>query len=330
MARHAEEPYDIFFYQIEDSPECDFVRRQMLLAPGVVYFHDILFRPREDNLAGEKLVQDAELRISPFLNEGASTVPDHTAFAAREARFAAVPIFSNERNWGEYSRHCPSSLAAVLGLDPAAYLLPCPAGSSKSKERARASAGERLRVGFAGGPQLEYRAHKLCAALRQSGIAFDLVWLIDEDVLAAGKRLADEFELGNVEFISPRNFAQWERCAAGLDVAVHLLGSVYGDAQPWLSISMSSGCLCAVSDFSAAALLPDAVVWKIPCGEGEITSLVSMFQTAVSDAESNRRRTLQSNAAAYAAQHFSASVSAAELACVFWRSAAPLRKFLEQ
>src|SRR5262245_27559113 len=45
---HREKPFDLFFYQVEDDPECDPVRAHLLLVPGAVLYHDVWFVPREE------------------------------------------------------------------------------------------------------------------------------------------------------------------------------------------------------------------------------------------------------------------------------------------
>lgn len=41
FARHREQPFDIFFYQLEDHPACHYIDLSLELQPGVVLFHDI-------------------------------------------------------------------------------------------------------------------------------------------------------------------------------------------------------------------------------------------------------------------------------------------------
>ena len=322
LACHNKRNYDVFFYQIEDSAACDALRLHQMLVPGVVLFHDVLMRPRETEYS--PLRCECAAMFEEFLGRAqapAAVCPGEecAAFAALEARAAAVPLFSCERNLFEYRRLVRAPLSAALPLKPDAYYLPYPVRLPGDARSARPEGA--FRCAFSGSTLIEHHAHVLLAALNRISHPFELTWLLDEVEAAEAAQLCAEFGVGQVQFVMPRSFEKWREVLSQASAAVHLLFSAYGDPGPWLNISLQSGVPCIVNDFAAAAFLPADVAYKVPCGQGESDCLLQLFN----ELRHRGRKSTARAGAAYAAEYFLPQTVAAELALVFERSAGALR-----
>jgi glycosyltransferase involved in cell wall biosynthesis len=331
LQRHLENPYDLFFYQVADTPLYEFSRLYLLLFPGVVWFHDLYFRPSALPETAAVIGRKAENLLDDFLDCPGIRLSNESPFAFREARFSALSLFSCERNLVEFKRHSVPRVGAQMGLDPDAFLLPYPVRPFESRQSVvKTDPADMLTVAFCGSTLLEHRAHYLLPALNRLNSRWRLIWMLDDSEVEEAKRLAAEFETNDVEFVVPRSFDRWRNVVERADVAVHLLFSAYGDPGPWLAISMMAGVPCVVSDYSAAALLPDQVVWKIACGEKEINELEIAMASCVPKTLSAQAKQCSALAGIYAREHFSVDCVAEELKYVLHRNLEKVRKVNRQ
>lgn len=326
LKRHSEEPYDLFFYQVADTPQCDFTRCYLSLLPGVVWFYDVFFRPRAFSGAADAVCRKADAFLADFLQSPPDTAAAEGAFARREAQYAALSLFSAERNIAEFKRRRGPGIAAQSGIDRDAYFLPYPVSPLAGRSPASgAEPSDGLTVAFCGTVLLEHRAHYLLSVLSGLRVPWKLLWMLDESEVGEAKRLAAEFGAQNVEFVTPRSNGHWSEAVAWADVAVHLLFSAYGDPGPELAASMMAGVPCVVSDFSAAALLPDQAVWKIACGEKEASELEIALLSCVPGRRSNEAKRCAALGRTYAEEHNSAGCVTAELKYVLEQNVEQLR-----
>jgi|GEM_PF-872896 len=273
-ALHRENPFDIFFYQVEDHRRADFVRIHLGLIPGIVLFHDFLIAGKTPETIVRspwqeviRHYQDSSIEWQPRSEDASISVP----FALREAGLAVCTLFSSARDAGEYRRQVKSQLEMNSDKPSPGFLLPLPidVNSIARKVSKHAKDSPETIVGFCGSPALESRAHKLLDALSQCGDKFKLIWLLDKSQETAACDLLSEFEIRSFELYFGRSPKHWQRISAQLDLAVHTLFSVFGQPDPYLSISMSTGLGCIVTDFSTSHFLPDKAVFKVKPGDTE-------------------------------------------------------------
>lgn len=325
IERYCEEPYDLFFYQVEDHPASVFTRIHLALFPGVVLFHDVLFRNAQ---------RDIEiLRFTDHVNRSLGLLKDlgkmeGEHFAGRECGSALVPLFSTERNLAEYRRlRCRSLLNyGNLPLEPS--YLPYPVDPKISSPNVEKLFGDELpTIVFPGSVHIEHRAHHLLAAISKLSVDCRLVWLLDREEEQAARRLCTEFGVEGVRFEFPRTVSAWKQLVCSADAAVHLLFSAYGDPGPWLAISLMAGLPCVVNDFSAAAWFPDSVLFKIRCGDGESDELLRILTSILTRAADDELSAKEQLSVQYAVEQFSTPMVANELKYLLSTCGEQVREF---
>lgn len=228
-----DDSYDLFLYQLEDASCCEFIREQHHRRPGALWVHDFYRRPRE---------------------KGASTF-------LPEIQAAHCVLFSNERDLREAKK------ASDVELPPC-HFVPCPIEDSLREETNSAQ----LRIAYCGGPELEFRAPHLFAALRRLERSYTFFWLCGVDEKAEALKLCNEFEIP-VELENSRSPQRWQQLVSNCDISFHGLFSAYGSPSPYVQISMMARAAVVVSDFSGAGDLPKDTVTKVGLGQNEIPEL---------------------------------------------------------
>jgi glycosyltransferase involved in cell wall biosynthesis len=324
--RHSERPFDLFFYQIEDVKACDFVRIHMGLMPGVVLFHDLIFRSDGPepilNSPWQETLSKYHTPERPWPareNEYKSKGP----LGYREAGYAAAALFSNPGNHVEYRSHIEFSLARASGGAPPSAYLPFPVDPALC--RPRRPGGEA--VGFCGSPQIEHRAHKLLQAMEQAGgRTARLYWLIDEAERALAEALLREFEGVSAVLIPGRSPKRWMEMLGEVDIAVHTLFSVYGAPGPYLAMSMMAGRAVIVTRFASTEFIPDGLVFKIAPGATEAAEMTQVLRALLAD----RVNVPSAKLSAFARELHDRSAAARELAGVFERAAPYMRTVMRR
>lgn len=324
--RHAAQPYDIFCYQLEDSPAAAFMRIHLGLIPGVVWFHDLMLsnhgpEPILNSPWSETLKKFREperpwpARGSEFQQEG--------PLAYREAGYAAVALFSNAAGHADYRNNVGERLA-LPDRAPSSFHLPLPAQPMPLCET---PPEERLlRIAYCGSPRIEHRAHKLCAALAALAAPWRLEWLLDERERAQAEALAAEWGLEGITFHCGRSPQRWAALVGRCHAAVHTLFSVFGQPGPYLQISLTAGLPALVTRFASSELLPDNVVWKIEPGETEAAQMREVLEHLAAEPHAGETDRIR----AYAQESYDARAVAGELAAVFEMNAGYLQALLER
>ncbi len=289
---HREQPFDLYFYQIEDAPSSQYVRNHLAQVPGVVLFHDIL-----------------------FLRDSWS---DPFGFA--ECQNSLYSLFSCERDLREYRRRLPRETRE-------SGLLPYPAKQIES-QLIHNNLPETLTVLYAGTPGVEHRAHYLLDAIRELPFSVHLMWLCGKDEEREAKRLIDEFSVSTVTLIPRRSPKNWMELLKVGDVSIHTLFSAHRDPGPYLALSLHSGVPCVLSNFSSTALVPNTIVFKIRSGDHEKEDL----QNVLSECFHNRVQTRSRGklASFYAAEIHDRETVAEELSKIFWRVAGNIKERMKE
>jgi hypothetical protein len=331
---HQKNPFDLFFYQIENSRASDFIRIHMALEPGVTLFHDfilsdfgpepILNSPWRDVCARFNHKQSEQAELAWEANDKKHEPAGPIAY--REAAMSWVSIFSNPNFVGDYGREIRQKLA-----EPSVYALPMPV-SICAKQAAvvnfELNEQQKLTVLFCGAPRGEYRAPALLAALAKKSIKSKLIWLLDSHELQQAQDLASEFAALEIEFVEGRTPARWNELVQQRGaVCVHTLFSFYCNASPYLEISIAAGRPCIVTDFGFSDSLPETVVYKIGMGASEVRELEAVLQTI---AKNLSVLGASSAAANFAAEEFASEKVADELNRIFVHELPRLRLLSER
>ena len=325
-SRHADLPFDVFFYQLEDSPEAAFTRIHVGLLPGVVLFHDLMFSSH-----GPEPILNSPWRetLKKFQDPGhpwparGSEFEQEGPLGCREAGYAAVALFSNPASHADYRNNVGTRLALPGSRVPSFYL-PLPAPCRPVLEQSAAEGA--LRIAYCGTPRIEHRAHKLCSALCSLRAPWQLEWLIDEGERAQAEAIAGEFGLSQVRFHCGRSPERWARILGGCNAAVHTLFSVFGQPGPYLQLSLMAGLPVLVTRFASCESLPDNLVWKIEPGETEAAEMREVLAHLAAGGRSAERRCVRD----FAIETFDARTVAGELARVFENHSEYLRMVLQR
>ncbi len=312
IGRHKEQPYDLFFYQLEDSKTSNYVRIHLALVPGVALFHNFLLSDDGPEPILNSAWKDV---LSKFDNQTLSW-PDRkkehkkdSKAALRETGMSIVPVFTSERDLSDYRRL--SSVKLKTGMEDLSFFLPYPVRESVFNN----SDTSTQRVLYCGSPRIENRPHKLLQALSELK-GPRLCWLVSEREFSEARRLLEEFGLKDADLIAGRTPEKWEETVKEGGIAIHTHFSVFGQVGPYFHISLMAGLPCLVSDFGSSDYFPSNVLFKIPPGEGEANLLRTTIETILSNPGLSRVKL----AAEYAREMYSERAVAGELSYIFERS----------
>jgi len=318
--RHREEPYDILFYQLEDSPHTNFSRIHLGLMPGVVLFHDFMLSTECPAPIRNSPWQETVRRYAdphhPFPGRQVAHEP-RGPLAYRELGLAALPLFSSPRAHAEYQRLVHQR---VFPEGTSHYLpLPVPEGLFGSSPRPLPPEPV---AGFAGTPNIEHRAHKVCQALARSERPWRLRWLIEAHEEGAAREIITQFGVvERVELIPGRSPAKWAELLPDLDVGLHLLFSVFGQPGPWLELSLAAGLPCLVTNFGSPEYLDAGVALPIRPGEHEAAEIRLALDAIARDGAP------RTTGREFARENHDRRIVAGELAALFHRTQPALRRF---
>lgn len=322
FSRHRRNPYDFFFYQLEDAKNCNFIRVHLGLMPGVVWFHDFIF----STFGPEPILNSPWRYVVDRFNNPAAAWPERGAeldqvgpLGFREGAWAVTAMFSNPVALAEYRRNITSKLQKSESPGESGFFVPTPA-SSRPRERTRSDA---FRIAYCGSPQLEDRAHKLLLALRELRTPYRLQWMIEEAEQPHAQSLLQEFEISSCDLLPGRTPQRWRELSSTIDCAVHTFFSVYGQPDPYLAISLMAGIPSIVTRFGSTEYLPENIVLKVDAGDHEATQIEAALKglsqcASVTETERIRR---------FALDLYASEQVARELSAAFDRSAQKLSRF---
>lgn len=278
--RHRDEPFDLFFYQLEDGRRSRFVRSSIGIVPGVTWFHDLFFldlgpeathtSPWEHSI---KQFYDSSL---PFADR---SVAPHQLWprAYRELSLSPLNLFTSQWALTESQTMLSNRIEGELG----AHASECLKVPIELGEQAPLPSRSTLRVVALCGTGLESRAHKLLAALRGLSHPWHLTWVVEGGDLRAAEMLLREFEAGErVTLATGSSPTEWSKLLASAHVAVHLRTSCFGHLAPHLQLSLASGRLTVISDMAQGEDLPEGVACKVTPGISEASQLRSILAGA--------------------------------------------------
>ena len=267
--QHQQKPFDIFFYQLEDSKACRFVRAHCGLIPGVTWFHDLFYQdlgpeafhtsPWETSVAQ---YHDPSVRFYDRSKAPHQLWPR----AYRETSISAAVLFSSPWAWSEYKRMVSARVEGLSGEHPTEVLsIPMPV-----TRRAERTSADTLRIAAASVVGIEGRMHKVLPSLRGLSVPWKLTWMVSAEEEFAARSLVQEFGvLDSVVIRVGKTIRNWEDILDTTDVALQLHVSVFGHLAPFAQMSLSQGIPTVVSRAGQGEDFPDTSVFHVIPGSHE-------------------------------------------------------------
>ncbi|HMO02131.1 MAG TPA: glycosyltransferase [Oligoflexia bacterium] len=281
--RHLEKPYDLFVYNFEDEPECDFIRSHINLLPGIGIFHDFILKsdgpePILNSGWREFLKIFLDSHECWFdLNKEHKKVSRH---ALRESAFNIVSLFTDPRMKVEHDHALASSIVDRVDAQkayPRSYYIPWPINYRLNQQIKLPT--KELLLAYNGNLAPDNRAHVLLEALCQpDSPPVRLVWFLNKKEVPKAQELLAEFPLIQVEFKFGSSPADWELVVANCDIAIHLSINPLRQFGPYLPISLAAGKPTLVSNFGAAHFWSEHLLFKISTGAREVSELSQVIK----------------------------------------------------
>lgn len=285
--RHRTEPFDLFFYLIEDGVHARFTRTHLGIMPGVVWLHDILL----SDLGAEAFHSSPwEYTLAQFENPGApfnrrdNPVSPVWPEAYREISLASTVLYGSPVSLREASRIITRRMETSPGSHRSLYLPPpvelgtaaCPIGPP-SGESLRA-----LRLAAANRATVAGQMHKVFSALETLDSPWQLDWMVDPTEMPLAEALLAEYGVNrSVTLHSGRSPAMWhtllERCVA----TIHLHHELFHHLSPYLHQSVAAGRPAVVSALRGREELPADVVFQVEPGFTVTAQLRAFFDTII-------------------------------------------------
>ncbi len=329
---HQENPFDLFFYQLEQGREAGFMRMHLGLLPGVVLFHDFVM----PDFGPEPIMNSPWERVVQLFNNletvwpvSTQEQPQYAPYAIREATLSVVPVFTSEQFHSDFKRLVTRKIGAALGIERS-YFLPYPV---VDVAEARCIAEDPQTIAISGNPGVESRSYHVLEALErlliQNSVEFKATWAVDSDRdRKTLVRALQEFPVltssraFQLEILRGRTPVMWSEVVSRSSLAIHLHFSAYGQVGPYLNISQMSGVPCVVSDFGAMDYQSENLVFKVRPGTDEGDAIAAAMRRGLQAGPTHRR-----NIRSYARECFDGRKVSQELAAIFTSNRADLSRF---
>jgi hypothetical protein len=280
-ALHRQEPFDIFFYNIEDQQDLNFSRMHLALIPGIVWQHDFFMTTHGPepilNSSWSEIVKNFD-RSKPRWPERNREYPAAQSFAAREVGMSFVSLFSNPRDLAESKRLLNMH---ITGADVRAFLLPHPVPEELFNHAPQPL--NPLVIGLAARPRVESHVHQLFSALDQKNFTGKIIWPVADIERQQALDMIREFGLEDrCELRSGSGPEAWRMILNEITVGVHVRFSAYGQPAPELAMTLACGFPALVTDFAAGSTYPKDTVFLIRPGQFEVREISAIIDYLVS------------------------------------------------
>jgi hypothetical protein len=282
--RHTQQPFDLFFYQIESGKPSYFARTHLGLQPGVCWFHEFSLPDYGPEPILNSPWQETTRLFQAFCREERLQWPAREReykregqLALREASMSMLSLFSNVRDHRDFLQ---AGAPTLLGTgNSKSYFLgvPVPTVPKLDQRRASDSAGQCLQLAYCSGPGTEGRSAQLFKALAAEPGRYCLHWLVQEQELAAAQDRLEEYGI-TAELVLGRSPETWQKLCAACDIALHLHFSGFGNLMPYLGISMAQGLACIALDTWELESLPKDALWRIEPGLCESSQCAAILK----------------------------------------------------
>lgn len=286
--RHRANPFDLFFYQVEDGPLGRVVRTQVGIMPGITWMHDtFLSDPGAEGIhtsPWERSLQQMLDLSLPFLERDDLPLQPQPS-GDRETSVSPVVLYNNEWGEGTLHRFISGRLEYAQGGHSSEYL-PIPVSMIPD---ARSTESERpLRILAYGTTRLEGRAHKFLPAVADVKTPCALTWVIEPSERGDAQRMVNEFGLSEkVTFVEGNSPERWRTLVAQSDVALLLNSNPHGRLSPYLELSMAAAVPTVVMRSGRGERISAEHVFVVEPGLHETAQLVGVIESV--SRENSRR-----------------------------------------
>ncbi len=305
---------DLIIYQIDDVPECQWLRIASALIPGITIFHNATMTS-----FGPEPILNSPWQFTKQLYKGepvawwdqADKMPQQGPLANRELSLAGVALFTSIRD-RSVAQGASRSLTGLDGLLP--FPIPNPS-YTPSNTRPHT-------VALCSPPRLEWRIPYIFEAIERIK-GSEVNWLVAPEEEGVAREICGRYESVNVKIVTGRTPARWSELVKDCSVALHLHFNMYGSPAPYDLISMSHGVPVVLSDFGDSKELPDDIGIKITPGISESTAIATAIEElfALSD---NERSALSVSLRAFIADYHSPQSVGGSLIHLIERAKQPL------
>lgn len=290
--RHKDKPYDIFFYQLEDSVSSRFIRAHCGLIPGVLWAHDLFMRDLgSEGYHTSPWEQSIRQFYDPKLDFSDRSIAPHQLWPRiyRETSLSPVVLFSSEWARCEFENMTATRLESVA-QPHRAETIPIPVTGRSSRGCERGSKRDKIRLAYHGMPSIEGRGHKLFPVLRSLPSAYECTWMLPEASAEAAHRLLAEYDLVNsVVVVGSQSPKRWEEIVSHCDLAFHLHSGAYGHLAPYIQVSYAQGCPAVVLASGTGEDVSTAHAFHIHCGMFEAEQIRSVLDRVLTMGVENLR-----------------------------------------
>lgn len=259
--------YDLYVYQVEDTPYSGWIRHHLGLKPGIVWFHDILFQ----NRAPDPLSHSPWTYVVEALRGTELSLPEkdvwpetNDPYPWRETLLSLGAVFLSPWAHGEYRRRVAGRegiVQAIRGnqVKTPSTILRYPVLPAAHKTTSGA-------IGIIGGADSEDRVSKILSALEPGEI---VTWFVRARDREQAERLLLLYPDCNVSVQLYDSPSEFRSMMASVGILFMLHYSLYGSLSPWFEIASEAGVVSVISNYGPAEYLSDNSVIKIPVGVEE-------------------------------------------------------------
>jgi len=297
-------PFDLFVFQIEDSPRCQFVMTSMEVWPGVCRFHDLNLHHLE--LSRVAYCTTGELLDERLEEEGGV---DQKGIGEWKARGWSTEVMENKYSFIEHQLRVASLIMvedgwAVSGVEsktteipaelvPFPVRVPSPVVVDSERFLMRANLGlspEQKVVAYCGKYRLEDRVYQVLESMKAlnhqkpQSEQVVLLWVVataKEELFAQGaieKILGAESDTDWVLVVRADGSSGFIQLLSAADAMIGLKYGPFRGVGLEVYQCMARGIPAIVSRFGAASDLPNSAVMKVDVGEREVLMLHQVLE----------------------------------------------------
>ena len=276
--RHRLNPFDIFFYQIEDSAQSRCVRTQVGMMPGITWMHDTFLKdPGAEAIhvsPWERTVhQMLDLSLPFFERDTYPLRPEPTG--VRETSVSPVILFNSKWARDSLQSFISGRSEYIPGGHVSEYL---PVPVSVASDERLVKKDRPLQILAMGSVLLEGRAHKFLPAIADTRTPCRLTWLVDPGERLEALRLAQEFGVSErVTLVEGNDPDKWRALVAQSDLAFLLNSHRHGRLAPYLELSMAASVPVVVMRCAGYERISQDAVFTIEPGLHETAQLVGIL-----------------------------------------------------
>jgi|GEM_PF-6619079 len=265
---HKTNPYDLFFYNLEDNDELSFIRMHIVQIPGIVYFHDFI----HSNYGPIPMVNSAwhlnceNYNQSKFisyerLDEKYQKIPH----AHRESAYSLISLLSSAAFNVDFS----NVIKDQIKFNTDKRNIYFPTAASEKFYNIKPKENELLNIAFSGCSQFDSRSHKFLPVLEKFNDKIMFHWMLDKKFEGHANKLLSENNITNFKIYNSKSENTWYDILLESDLVLHTKFSFYKNISPFLEMSLAAGKYIITNNFHFADYIPETAAFKVNVGSKE-------------------------------------------------------------